>query len=114
MSCLRSSADPASLQGILKVSTIRSDRSVNDQLGSYPLAQPLARVRVDSGVGRTRLPQTEVVRPSDQHSVQAFHHVVRRSNVEYNPADQGLAGRAPFDSTEGRSVGQARLDTRLW
>ena len=36
-------------------------------------AQPLARVRVNAGAGRARLPQTEVVRPAEQHSVQPLH-----------------------------------------
>ena len=40
-------------------------------------AQPLARVRVNGGVGQARLPQTEVVRPAEQHSVQASHHLRR-------------------------------------
>ena len=40
MCYLRSSASPVSLQGILEVSTIRSDRSVNDQLGPYKALVP--------------------------------------------------------------------------
>ena len=35
MRFLRSSTGPEPLQGILEVSTIRADRSVNHQLGSY-------------------------------------------------------------------------------
>ena len=32
----------------------------------------------------------------------------------FRPAEQGLTGRAPYGSTEGRSVGQASRDPRLW
>ena len=45
MNLLRSSAGPVSFQGILEVSTIRSDRSVNNQLGSYGGASGRYRAR---------------------------------------------------------------------
>jgi len=32
----------------------------------------------------------------------------------FRPAEQGLTSRAPYGSTEGRRVGQASRDLRLW
>ena len=43
-------------------------------LPTQPLTQPLRRVGVDRAVGRTRLPQAEVVLPAEQDSVQVSHH----------------------------------------
>ena len=35
------------------------------------------------------------------------------SGQGFRPAEEGLTGRAPYSSTEGRSVGQASRDPRL-
>ena len=53
------------------------------------LVEPLAAMRVDGGVGRVHLPQTEGHRPSEQHSVRPFHHL-RRGSSPYGASVSGL------------------------
>ena len=60
MNLLRSATSPVSFQGILEVSTIRSDRSVNNQLGSYSLPPGGAR---RSAAEALRQPPDKVLSP---------------------------------------------------